>query len=262
MRSALATQRRMAVLGTGVCIPDESTASACGFSDCGLDASLLPPLVRRRTSLATRMAVCAADRACSSAGGDRELSAVFVSAAGEMQVTDKLCTAIAQQQYPLSPTQFHNSVHNTAAGYWSMATGSMAPMQAMAALDDGFALGLLEAWCQLRTGADRVLLVVYDEALPGDLLPAWNWQSCAVALVLAAGEPGRPMIAAPFQLAGGDQSADRQSAGGAERLQAANPAMVALPVLRLLQQPTPGCHRVSLSGGAQPWLTEVVGVPA
>lgn len=247
----------MAVQGTGLCIPDADTAAACGFTDCGLDAlPLVPPLVRRRTSMATRVAVCAADRACTSAGHGRSLAAVFVSAAGEMQVTDKLCTAIARQQYPLSPTLFHNSVHNTAAGYWSMATGSMAPMQAMAALDDGFALGLLEVWCQLQAGVDRVLLVVYDEALPEGLLPNYNWQSCALALVLGAGEAGRPTIAAPFQAAG------EQASAAADRLKPANPAMVGLALLRLLQQPLPGRQRIRLSGGAVQWLTDVVGVQA
>jgi len=249
-------QRLMSVLGTGLCIPDEETAAAHGFSDCGVDASLLPPLVRRRTSLATRMAVCAADRACTSAGGDRDLSAVFVSAAGEMQVTDKLCTAIARQQYPLSPTLFHNSVHNTAAGYWSMATGSMAPMQAMAALDDGFALGLVEAWCQLQTGVDRVLVVVYDEALPDELLPDYNWHSCALALVLGGREAGRPSIAVPFQSVG------ERAGGAADRVKSANPAMAGLPLLRLLQQSSPGRHRISLSGGEVAWVIDVEPVQA
>jgi hypothetical protein len=256
MPDAAQTDTLMAVLGTGLCIPDEQAAAACGFSDCGLDASLLPPLVRRRTSLATRMAVCAADRACASAGVDRGLSAVFVSAAGEMQVTDRLCTAIARREYPLSPTLFHNSVHNTAAGYWSMATGSMAPMQAMAALDDGFALGLLEAWCQLQAGVGQVLLVVYDEALPAELLPDYHWQSCALGLVLGAGVAGRPGIAAPFRSAALARGTDTA------RLKAANPAMVGVEVLRLLERASPGRHRIALSGDAPAWMTDVEPGPA
>ncbi len=257
MTDAAAIAHYMGVLGTGLCIPDEDAAAAGGFAGCGLDASLLPPLVRRRTSLATRMAVCAADRACAGAGGDRDLAAVFVSAAGEMQVTDRLCTAIAGREYPLSPTLFHNSVHNTASAYWSMATGSMAPMQAMSALDDSFALGLLEVWCQLRAGVDRVLLVVYDEVLPADLLPEYHWRNCALALVLGAGAPGRPAIAAPFQTMTGEDP----DLNLTDRLRTANPAMAGLPVLRALQQPQPGRRRIRLSGGAAPWVTDVVVEP-
>lgn len=256
MHSAQNKGRLMAVLGTGLCLPDEQTAAACGFSDCALDASLLPPLVRRRTSMATRMAVCAADRACTAAGGERDLSAVFVSAAGEMQVTDKLCSAIARQQYPLSPTLFHNSVHNTAAGYWSMATGSMAPMQAMAALDDGLALGLLEAWCQLQTTVERVLLVVYDESLPEQLLPDYHWDNCALALVLGTETAGAPVLSVPYR------SGEIPAGAGARRLKAANPAMAGLALLRLLQQPAPGPHRVALTDGEPGWSTDLVIGPA
>lgn len=252
MPDAATAERLMAVLGTGLCIPDEQTAVALGFRDCGLDASLLPPLVRRRTSLATRMAVCAADRACTSAGRGRELSAVFVSAAGEMQVTDKLCSAIARRQYPLSPTLFHNSVHNTAAGYWSMATGSMAPMQAMAALDDGFALGLLEAWCQLQTTVEQVLLVVYEETLPAGLLPDYHWQNGALALVLGRAATGGPALAVPFR------SGAIAAQTGVERLKAANPAIAGVELLRRLQQSPPGQHRIGLTAGEPGWATDLV----
>ncbi len=41
------------------------------------------------------------------------------------------------------PTQFHNSVHNAVAGYWSIATKSTQPMTCLAAHDHSFAAGLL-----------------------------------------------------------------------------------------------------------------------
>ena len=108
----------MAILGTGLCIKDNGIAAQQGFHDCALDVSLLPAMVRRRTSLATRVAISAATRACANADSSQQLPAVFVSLSGEIQVTDKLCRAIAKNDYPLSPTQFHNSVHNTASSYW------------------------------------------------------------------------------------------------------------------------------------------------
>lgn len=242
----------MTILGSGLCIPDGNIAADLGFADAGLDASILSPMVRRRTSNATRMAISAADRACTAAGTGRKLPAIFVSCAGEMQVTDKLCRAISQQDYPLSPTLFHNSVHNTAASYWSMATGSTAAMQAMGALGDGFALGLLEAWCQLQTVTERVLLVVYDEDMPVQLLPDYNWKSCAFALVLDRDPADRPRLHRPFK------RTDPDPALATENFPAGNPAMAALPLFQALQERTRGRQQITLSPGTRPWLADLL----
>ena len=238
------------ILGSGLCIPDEDIAGELGFADTGIDAAVLAPMVRRRTSTATRVAITAADRACTAAGIGHKLPAIFVSCVGEMQVTDKLCRAITQQEYPLSPTLFHNSVHNTAAGYWSMATGSMAAMQAMAALDDGFALGLLEAWCQLQTVSEQVLLVVYDETMPEQLLPDYRWKACAFALVLDRETRDRPLLHRPIQ-------ANKASLSDID-FPARNPAMAALPLFQTLQQGNRGEQQITLSAGQRPWLINVI----
>jgi len=242
----------VAILGSGLCIPDEDVAGDLGFADAGVDASVLAPMVRRRTSMATRVAITAAGRACTAAGIGNKLPAIFVSCVGEMQVTDKLCRAITKQEYPLSPTLFHNSVHNTAAGYWSMATGSMASMQAMGALDDSLALGLLEAWCQLQTVTKQVLLVVYDEAMPEQLLPDYNWKACAFALVLDRETRDRPLIHRPIQATVPDPALPDID------FPARNPAMAALPLFQLLQQTTRGQQQIALSSGNRPWLIDLV----
>jgi hypothetical protein len=250
MTNAATTSAPVAILGSGLCIPDVDVADELGFADVGIDASVLAPMVRRRTSMATRVAITAANRACTAAGSGQKLPAIFVSSVGEMQVTDKLCRAITQQEYPLSPTLFHNSVHNTAAGYWSMATGSMASMQAMGALDDGFALALLEAWCQLQTVAQQVLLVVYDETMPEQLLPDYDWKACAFALVLDRDTHDRPRLHRPIQA--------NNAALPEIDFPAHNPAMAALPLFRTLQQGNRGEQQITLSGGARPWLIDMV----
>jgi len=242
----------MAILGRGLCIPDEDVAAGLGFADAGLDASILPPMARRRTSNATRAAITAAERACAAAGTSRKLPAIFVSSVGEMQVTDKLCRSITRQEYPLSPTLFHNSVHNTAAGYWSMATGSMASMQAMGALDDGFALGLLEAWCQLQTVTERVLLVVFDETMPVQLLPDYAWKTCAFALVLDCEARDCPLLHRPFQPSVPDATLSVTD------FPAQNPAMAALPLFKVLQQAASGRQQITLSSGPRPWLVDML----
>ncbi len=242
----------MAILATGLCIPDNKTADSLGFHDCALDASRIPALVRRRTSKATRTAISAATRACSNAGIHHGLPAVFVSVTGEMLVTDKLCRAIARHEYPLSPTLFHNSVHNTAAGYWSMTTGSRAPMQAMAARDDGFALGLLESWCQLQTGTEKVLLVVYEEEMPAHLLPDYQWEACAVSLVLSLPASGLASVSRPLQ------SSAESSPATKHKFSSRSPAMAGLALLRILLENNSGGHRVEVATGVSPWLAEVV----
>ena len=53
----------------------------------------------------------------------------------------------------LSPTRFHNSVHNAPAGYWGIATGAHGPHRLrLCAYDASFAAGLLEA---LHAGPGR-----------------------------------------------------------------------------------------------------------
>ena len=252
MNDAATLSAPLAILGSGLCIPDESIAAGLGFADASIDATILAPMVRRRTSNATRVAITAAGRACAAAGNNHQLPAIFVSSVGEMQVTDKLCNSITRQEYPLSPTLFHNSVHNTAAGYWSMATGSMASMQAMGALDDGFALGLLEAWCQLQTVAEQVLLVVYDETMPAQLLPGYTWKACAFALVLHRDTRKHPLVHRPFQANVPDP------ARPVTDFSVINPAMAALPLFQALQQATGGQQQITLSSGTRPWLVDMV----
>jgi hypothetical protein len=252
MTDTAALSAPVAILGSGLCIPDEDFTTELGFADAGIDASILAPMVRRRTSMATRVAITAAGRACAAAGNGHQLPAIFVSSVGEMQVTDKLCRAITRQEYPLSPTLFHNSVHNTAAGYWSMATGSMASMQAMGALDDSFALGLLEAWCQLQTVAEQLLLVVYDENMPKQLLPDYAWKACAFSLVLSRNARECPLLHRPFQ------ATEPDPALPVTDFSVSNPAMAALPLFQALHQSSSGQQQIVLSSGTRPWLTEVV----
>ena len=73
-----------------------------------------------------------------------------------------MCETLAREPRSLSPTRFHNSVHNAAAGYWTIGTGAMAAATAISAYDASFAQGLLEALVQLATGTEAVLLVAYD----------------------------------------------------------------------------------------------------
>ncbi|MBS1212138.1 MAG: hypothetical protein H6R26_754, partial [Proteobacteria bacterium] len=146
----------------------------------------------------------AAARACANAQrAPAELPAVFASVGGEMQVTDRLCIELARPDGVISPTAFHNSVHNTAAGYWTIVHRCQRAASALAAGRETVAMALLEAWCQLAFQGGDLLLICYDEQWPEYLAPPLGRAGFASALVLGAGtipgalaRIGRPLPAA------------------------------------------------------------------
>ncbi|MBW3551707.1 MAG: beta-ketoacyl synthase chain length factor [Proteobacteria bacterium] len=131
---------------------------------------LLAPNERRRAPETVAVALEVALAACSAAGRDPStLPSVFASTHGDLGITDYMCSTLASAPRTISPTRFHNSVHNAAAGYWTIGTGAMQPATAISALGATFAQGLLDALAQLATGSDAVLLVGYDGASAGPL---------------------------------------------------------------------------------------------
>ncbi len=115
---------------------------------------------------------------------------VFASSGGDSEVLDKICTALTLPDRPVSPTQFHHSVHNTPAGYWSIATGCTQPSLSLSAYDSSFSAGLLEAAALAWAEAVRVLLIAYDLPLPFPLSERRRIVApFAVALLL---NPDRP----------------------------------------------------------------------
>jgi hypothetical protein len=194
--------------------------------------AFLPPNERRRVPPIIRLALqAAAEAAPAGTGADGGYGAVFASAWGDLETMDRILTALARPERPVSPTQFHNSVHNAAAAYWSIGTGSPAATSAIGAGQATFSAGLLEA-AALGLAEGRALLAVYD-ALPPAALRALVpvSQPFAVALLLAA--PGAPGGAA-LELAIGDEPPSALEEPPLEALRRANPAAAALPLLRAL----------------------------
>ena len=66
----------------------------------------------------------------------------------------------------MSPTQFHNSVHNAAAGYWSIGTASNRPATCLGCHDWTFAASLMKAVAECQAEREPVLLCVYDVPMP------------------------------------------------------------------------------------------------
>jgi hypothetical protein len=96
------------------------------------------------------------------------IACVFATANGDGAVVHSILEALAAEQ-PVSPTQFHNSVHNTAAGYWSIATGSQLPTNCIACHDATAAAALLKAVAEIEAERRPMLLCVYDVPLPAPL---------------------------------------------------------------------------------------------
>ncbi|HEY5851572.1 MAG TPA: beta-ketoacyl synthase chain length factor [Lysobacter sp.] len=131
---------------------------------------LLPANERRRAPDTVAVALDVAMAACLDAGRDpATLPSVFASTHGDLGITDYMCATLAGDPLSLSPTRFHNSVHNAAAGYWTIGTGAMAPASAISAREASFAQGLLDALAQLANGDEAVLLVAYDGQATGPL---------------------------------------------------------------------------------------------
>jgi hypothetical protein len=156
----------------------------------------LPPAERRRLGRVVKLALGVGLQATCKAGAERAtLPAVFASSGGDGHNCHEICQALSLDERLVSPTRFHNSVHNAAAGYWSIATGSRAAANAVCAFDASFAAGLLEAVTQVVVDQTRVLLVAYDAQYPPPLLAKRPIpEAFGVAFVLApvAGAEGMP----------------------------------------------------------------------
>jgi hypothetical protein len=130
----------------------------------------LPPAERRRLGPVVKLALSVGLQATSRAGVEPDaLPAVFTSSGGDGQNCHEICQSLSLAERMISPTRFHNSVHNAAAGYWSIATHSKAASNALCAFDVSFAAGLLEAVTQVVVDQTRVLLVAYDAQYPPPL---------------------------------------------------------------------------------------------
>ncbi len=131
---------------------------------------LLAPNERRRAPDTVAVALDVALAACTMAGRDpASLPSVFASTHGDLAITDYMCRTLTDAPAAISPTRFHNSVHNAAAGYWTIGAGAMCATTAISAFDASFAQGLLDAMAQLATGAEAVLLVGFDGTSAGPL---------------------------------------------------------------------------------------------
>ncbi len=199
----------------------------------------LPPNERRRAPLGVRLALQAAEQAMGpGASRAAELATVFATSDADMDVVHRLCVALAEDSRSVSPTDFHNSVHNAASGYWSIGARARGPSTTLSAHDFTFAAGLREAVALATVDATDVLLVAFDVSPPPPLLAARPVPCpAALALWLCRREPDRAL--ARLSLAGESapllpEPDSAMPEAGLEALRRSNPALRALPLLRAI----------------------------
>jgi Beta-ketoacyl synthase, N-terminal domain len=251
---------RVGILGIGVLSPGlegwangrEVLLGARDFCSDSLpdpEVALLPSNERRRSTASVRWAVHVAQEAMTQSRLDPQgVATVFASSGGEMGVLDQLCRALTTTERIISPTLFHQSVHNTAAGYWGIATSCQQSSTALSCYDDSCAAGLLEAVTYAAMEDCPVLFVSYDLPAPDPLIQARPVQSAfATALVLTPSWTGSTSASVTLTSAEGGE-VTKMPDSALERLRADNPSARLLPVLRALAGTTPDTIRMDLLG--------------
>ena len=196
----------------------------------------LPPAERRRAGAVVKVSLEVGQQAVMASGlTATTLPSVFTSSSGDAINCHEICSALASSDRLISPTRFHNSVHNASSGYWSISSASMASSSVLCAHDASFSAGLLEAMTQVAVEQTAVLLVAYDTDYPEPLrsvrpLP----DTFGIALVLAPQRSERSLArwsltpAACFT----STAADRLADSALEQLRKSIPAARGLPLLR------------------------------
>ena len=190
------TEARPVVAGERSLVPAPFTP---GAPNC------LPAAERRRCGATARLALAVAEQAIersSISACDMEMVFASYEAAGE--VTHQLCEILAGSR-EVSPTLFHNSVHNAPLGYLSIAVGAKRSGTSVCHGEWSFSTGLQYAALQAACDMRPVLFACYDGPLPPPLCESMPMlEPTAIALVLSPEATGRSL--ASWELARVDGS--------------------------------------------------------
>jgi len=207
-------------------------------------SSTLPAAERRRAVRVVNLAMAVAQEATAGLTIDlTNLPTVFAASVADTRTCDELLRTLATPERQVSPTRFHNSVHNIAAGYWSIATGDTAPYTMVCAYDGSFAAGLIEALALAALAENPVMLVAYDLDFP---MPLREKRAIEDAFALALVLRSRPAPGSICRISAtlGAESVATLSRPELEALRRAAPAARALPLLEIIAHGREG--RVSL----------------
>lgn len=194
----------------------------------------LPPAERRRVGVSVKVALAVAQEAVAGAQTDaKQLHSVFASSGADGDNCDAICQVLASDDRHISPTRFHNSVHNAPAGYWGIASGAMTPASVVCAYDASFGAGLLEAMTQVVSDGAGVLLVAYEAPYP-EPLQAKRPHPSAFGLALALMPQRGPQSLARIRIDLVEAVADTLANAELEALRRQIPCARGLPLLQAL----------------------------
>jgi len=210
---------------------------------------MLPPNERRRSGLAIKLALAAGAGALAACGREAAgIATVFASSSADGDTCHAICTQLAGSDRLISPTRFHNSVHNAPAGYWSIATRSMAPSTSLCAYDASFGAGLLEASALARARGEAVLLIAYDAPYPEPLHAKRPLADAfGVGMVLAPARSDRSLAELTLEL--GTRTPSTFAELPLETMRLGIPAARCLPLLRLVARGARGAAVLDFQEG-------------
>jgi len=200
----------------------------------------LPAAERRRTGLPVKLALnVGLDALARSSRPSDTLASVFTSSGADGQVIHQICETLAGAERDVSPTRFHNSVHNAPAGYWSIALRSRAPSTSMCCFDWSFVAALLEACAYCTVEGEAVLLISYDLPYPEPLHSVRPIAGLlGAALLLGPRATSSCFAKLDVQIEADGRESTRMQDPALEALRCGNPTGRALPLLRALAGPT------------------------
>jgi hypothetical protein len=197
---------------------------------------LLPSAERRRTGIPVKVALAVGCEAIAqSQRSASELPAVFASSAGDGDNMHYIFDMLAKNGREVSPTRFHNSVHNAPSGYWSIATKSMAPTTSLACFDASFVAGLIEAATQTLASGNAVVLIAYDAPYPQPLHATRPLSATfGVALVLTGNKTDRSLAELEININRRNDASTPITNAELEAMRVGTPAARSLPLLAAL----------------------------
>ncbi|GBG15779.1 3-oxoacyl-ACP synthase [Novimethylophilus kurashikiensis] len=193
---------------------------------------LLPPAERRRCGNIVKLTLAVSSEAVAMAQADAStLPSVFTSSHGDAENCHAICDQLATDDKLISPTRFHNSVHNAASGYWSIATRAMAPASVLCGFDASFGAGLLEAMTQVAVDGTRCLLMAIDTEGP-ELIKDIRPKDGLLGIALVLSPQPRPQSVARIDIGLTHEAADRFTDAVLEQLRLNIASARGLPLLR------------------------------
>jgi hypothetical protein len=201
---------------------------------------LLPSAERRRTGVPVKLALAIGCEAIAqSQRSATELPSVFASSAGDGDNMHYIFDMLSKNGREVSPTRFHNSVHNAPSGYWSIATKSTAPSTSLACFDASFAAGLIEAAAQTQASGNAVVLIAYDAPYPQPLHAARPVSATfGVAMVLNSNKTNHSLAEMEISISRKRNASTPVVNAELEALRAGTPAARSLPLLAALATQT------------------------